>query len=178
MNENNPNNNQNGEPPHNPAPPFQPDQPQNTQQPYPGPGGYPPPPPYPPYPPYHQYDTEETAKLFSVLAYIPFLWLVGLFADRYNPKVKFHVNQGIILTIFTVIFRVVISFLQSFFTMIFTVSFSGTIIFAPLGVMINGLLSLAGWGLFIAFAIIGIIHAAQDRQEPLPVIGTLFQVLK
>jgi len=43
----------------------------------------------------------NNTKLFSVLAYFSVLWLVGLLADPDNPKVRFHVNQGILLSIFS-----------------------------------------------------------------------------
>ena len=195
MNENNPNNNsQNGQP-QNPQPPFdyqehyrqQNQQYYNPQQPN-GPQGYQNPqqpqnnpqrPPIPPTPPvYTQYGTGDNTKVFSILSYISILWLVGLLADRYNPKVRYHVNQGIILTIFNIVVNIAISILKSFITAIFSGFFNGVFVFSPLGVTINGLLSLAGWGLFIAFMIIGIMHAAQGREEPLPVIGSLFQILK
>ncbi|NLJ31196.1 MAG: hypothetical protein GX424_06305 [Clostridiales bacterium] len=180
MNDYNPNSNSNGQqPPQDQGQPFDPGRYGNSQQ-Y-GPGGYPPyqqPPVPPPPPPYRQPYAPETEKLFCVLAYIPFLWLVGLFADRENPDVRFHVNQGIILTVFTVLCGVVVSILHNIITLIFTVSFYGTMFFAPLGALVNGLLSLAQFGLFVAFAVTGILHAAQNRREPLPIIGNLFHAVK
>lgn len=186
MNENNQNGSWDNQQPDQ-GQPNDPNQYRNTtQQPY-GPGGQPPyqqppvsPPPYqqPPTPPYVQYNSEETIKLFCILAYIPLLWLVGLIAERENPKVKFHVNQGIILTIFTVICSVAVSLLKGFISIIFTVSSFGTGFFTPLGALINGLLSLAAFLLFVAFAVTGILHAAQGREEPLPIIGNAFHIIK
>lgn len=190
MNDNNQNNTPEGGQPPNPQQPFdyqahyrqQNQQYYNPQQPG-GPQGYqsprPPQQPIPPTPPvYTRYGTGDNTKAFCILSYISILWLVGLLADRYNPKVRFHVNQGIILTIFNIAVSIVVSIMKSFITAIFSGFFNGIFVVSPLGVTINGLLSLAGWGLFVAFMIIGIMHAAQDREEPLPVIGTLFQVLK
>lgn len=172
MNENNENENQNnGREPQNGREPYR-DPSDPSQQPY-GPGGYP-----PPKPPYVQYNTAETIRLFCILAYIPLLWLVGLIAERENPKVKFHVNQGIILTVFTVIVSVAVSILKGFVTLLFTLSSFGTGIFIPLGALINGLLSLAAFMLFVAFAVIGILHAAQGREEPLPIIGNAFHIVR
>ena len=37
----------------------------------------------------------DNTRVYSVLAYIGILWLVGLLADRHNPRVAFHVNQGL-----------------------------------------------------------------------------------
>ncbi len=205
MNDNNQNNTPEGGQPQNPQQPFdyqahyrqqnqqnqqnqqyqQYQQYYNPQQPN-GPQGYQPPqPPIPPVPPtpqppqlYTRYGTADNTKAFCILSYISILWLIGLLADRYNPKVRFHVNQGIILTIFNIAVSIVISIVKSFITAIFSGFFNGIFVVSPLGVTINGLLSLAGWGLFVAFMIIGIMHAAQDREEPLPIIGTLFQILK
>ena len=43
---------------------------------------------------------QDNTRLFSVMSYIPLLWLVGLLADPHNEKVRYHVNQGIIFNIF------------------------------------------------------------------------------
>ena len=52
-----------------------------------------------------QFKTEEIKSfkmsnqiLYCVLSYIYVLWIVGLLAEKDNPTVKFHVNQGIILS--------------------------------------------------------------------------------
>lgn len=43
-------------------------------------------------------------KLYAILAYICPLWIIGLLVDeKDDPLVRFHVNQGIVLTIFGVI---------------------------------------------------------------------------
>lgn len=117
---------------------------------------------------------EDSTVAFSMLAYIPFLWLVGLLADRNNPTVKFHVNQGIILTVF----ECVLSFVLSIAKGIISLLFSFTIIFSGLSALLNGLLSLAGIAVVLAYTIVGIINASKQRQVPLPLIGTLFTVLR
>lgn len=131
----------------------------------------------PQYPPYARPYTDNT-KIFSILSYIGILWLVGLIADRGNPRVRFHVNQGIILTIT----QIVLSFVQGIFTnivnVIFVQNYTGAWTISPLGHAINGLVSLAVGLISLAFIIIGVIHAAQDREEPLPIIGTLFTILR
>jgi len=43
-------------------------------------------------------------KLYAILAYICPLWIIGLLVEeKDHPLVRFHVNQGIVLTIFGVI---------------------------------------------------------------------------
>ncbi|HEX2985998.1 MAG TPA: hypothetical protein VHO71_04210 [Caproiciproducens sp.] len=126
-------------------------------------------------PVYPRYGSTDNTKVFSILSYIGILWLVGLLADRDNPKVRYHLNQGILLTIFEVIVNIAVSILHGLVSLIF---YHGVFLLAPLGALINGLLSLAAGCLFIAFIIIGIMHAVNDKQEPLPVIGTWFTILK
>ena len=177
-------------------PPFggqQPQQPPFYGQQEPGPHQAPPPPPpgygygrqdggRPPYgqPPYRQYPPyvrpyTDNSRIYSILSYIGILWLVGLIVDRGNPRVRFHVNQGIIL-------QIALSFAQGIFTnivnVIFAQNYTGAWTISPLGHAINGLVSLAVGLINLAFIIIGVVHAAQDREEPLPIIGTLFTILK
>lgn len=90
--------------------------------------------------------SSNNAKLFSILAYFPLLWLVGMFVepDKNDLFVRFHVNQGIILTIFSA----VVSVLAKIF-------------------FLFGILHIATLVLFI----LGIVNAASDQMKPLPVIG-------
>lgn len=150
-------------------------QPWNPQQPYGGPNGQvPPPPPQGPQPPvYPQEGTGDSIKVFCILSYVGILWLVGLLTERENPKVRFHVNQGIILSIFEAVVGVAFAIVKTFITAIF----SEILMLSPLAAALNGMLSLVQWCVFLTFIIIGILHAARDREEPLPVIGSLFRVL-
>lgn len=47
--------------------------------------------------------SKDNTKLYSILAYIGILFLVGLLADKENPVVRFHVNQGLVLFIASLI---------------------------------------------------------------------------
>jgi len=95
-------------------------------------------------------------KVMAVLCYIWILWLVPLLTDAKNdPFVKFHINQGIILTI-------------------------GSAIIWILGYIpiIGGIISWAGGIALLVLAIIGIINAVNMEEKPLPVIGTLITIYK
>ena len=46
---------------------------------------------------------ESRSKLFACLAYIPFVWIVSYFAERKNEFVRFHVKQGMKLTLLTLV---------------------------------------------------------------------------
>lgn len=191
MSENNWQNSQ-GEHEEQQAPPQQPQSSYGAQPPYPNQS--PPPPPYPPYgqSPYQPYGgpppqkppktrapyNPETIKLFNILSYFSFLWLVGLIADGHNPKVRYHVNQGIVLSIFEVALGLLVSLLSSLFTSLFSLALGGIMVFSQLGTTLIGLLQLAQFGAVAALIIVGVIHAVQDREEPLPIIGSLFTILK
>lgn len=116
-------------------------------------------------------------RVFCILSYIGILWLAGLFAGRDDPKVRYHVNQGIILSIFEFAFSFLVFILKAFNSFVFIRLLSVTVILPQLGAVLNGILSFVLWSVTAVYIIIGIVHAAQDRQEPLPVIGTLFTVL-
>lgn len=160
---------QNGQAPY--QPPYQAPPPGNPQQPYQGgqTGGPPYQQPYqaPYQQPYQQGyyapgTDNGTVKALSVLAYIPLLFLVGLFLEKDNEDVKFHVNQGLILFILEAILGVARSFLS-------WLPFIGWMVNIAFGVLSLGTLALM---------IVGIVNAAQGRRRPLPVIGTLFTFVK
>ncbi|XOQ44583.1 MAG: DUF4870 domain-containing protein [Clostridium sp.] len=116
-------------------------------------------------------------KAFSALSYIGILWLVGLFADRKNPNVIFHVNQGIILSIFEFALVFSIGVIKAIIQIAFGFVLGGFRLFYWMGGLFGGLLSLAGWCLVVSYIIIGVVHALQGKKEPLPLIGNLFTIV-
>ncbi len=97
-------------------------------------------------------------KTYCILAYIFILWLVGMTQMPQDEDVRFHVNQGIILTIAGVVACVI----------------AGIFMFIPfIGRLLMATVSL-GW---IALAIMGIINAGNGVQKELPVIGK-FRIYK
>lgn len=104
----------------------------------------------------------DNTKLFSILAYFSILWLLGLLIDPDNPKVKFHVNQGILLSVFSAAFSLMITILNAAFT------------YLPFMFIFTTLLSVLGGIVVFALMILGIINVAQDKEEPLPVLGSLY----
>lgn len=116
-------------------------------------------------------------KAFSILSYIGILWLVGLLADRENQNVVFHVNQGIILSIFEFALTFTLAIAKAMIEGIFGFVFGGIGILSWTGTAIGGLLSFTGWCLIVSYIIIGVVHAAQGKKEPLPLIGNLFTVV-
>lgn len=113
------------------------------------------------------YAPADNTKLFSILAYIPFLWLVGLLADRNNPRVMFHVNQGILFTIAAMVLGIATGIISAILVAIL-----------PILVILTGLLNLAVSIVIFIWFIIGIINASSGAEKPLPVIGTMATIIK
>ena len=92
---------------------------------------------------------ENNNKLYNILSYLGILWLVGLIAAKDEPDVRFHVNQGIVLTI-------------GWFV-------AALLSFILIGFLLDVVLTV--------FAIMGIINAAKGEQKELPLIGKI-KILK
>lgn len=118
--------------------------------------------------------SNDDTKIFSILSYVSILWLIGLIADRNNPVVKFHVNQGIILSVF----ELGIGFVIGVIRFIFHFAFSFSFLLSGLANGILGLLSFIFTCFAIAFSVIGIVRVVQGRQVPLPIIGNLFTAIR
>ena len=103
----------------------------------------------------------DNTRLYSILAYIGPLFLVGLLSDKDNPKVMFHVNQGLTLFLASIAVSIV----------------SWLLGVLPLGSLIPSLVSLAGWVGYVVLAIMGILNANNGVEKELPVIGQ-FKLLK
>lgn len=98
--------------------------------------------------------SDPNAKLYSVLAYIGILWIVGLLAAKDDVFVKYHVNQGLILFLLGIAGSV-----------IGIIPILGTIVAAVVGVFC-----------FVCF-ILGIVNAVKGEMKPLPFIGN-FELIK
>lgn len=97
----------------------------------------------------------DNTKLYSILAYIGILFVVGLIADPNNHKVRFHINQGIVLFIFEIVVSIVLSVFA----------------FIPFLGLLFLFISWIAWIAYLALAITGIVNVTKDEQKPLPIIG-------
>ena len=121
----------------------------------------------------------DNRKIYSILSYVGILWLVGMFAspEKDDPKVRFHVGQGIILSIVYAGLWIVISILTGILGSIFTTDYGfgyfGSLYRgpAPFVGIISMLLFLALTAMFIYFLVVGIMNVQNDRQKQLPFIG-------
>ena len=108
----------------------------------------------------------EQNKGMAILAYI--LFFIPLITGDYkkSPFLMFHTNQGTVLFISAVAYGVAFSILATI------------LVFIPiLGWLLIWLLSIC-WIVVPVLMIMGIINAANGRMKPLPLIGTLFTIIK
>jgi uncharacterized membrane protein len=98
--------------------------------------------------------SDPNAKLFSILAYLGILWIVGLLAAKDDVFVKYHVNQGLLL---------------------FLLGVAGSIvgIIPIIGAIVGAIVSVVCFVLMI----LGIVNAVKGEMKPLPFIGN-FELIK
>lgn len=97
-------------------------------------------------------------RVYGILSYIGILWLVGLFAAKDSKYTKFHVNQGIVLTIFAVGYNLATTILTAILRLI------------HIG-WLGGLLMSVGEIAVLGLMAFGIVFAAKGRAKELPLIG-------
>lgn len=101
-------------------------------------------------------------RAMAILAYIPVLVIVPLVFGQQSRFVRYHTNQGFILFLLEAlrwgIMRVLYTGLPLMFQSHPMLSFFG---------FVNGVISF----LFLALAIVGVLHVASGHCEELPVIG-------
>lgn len=102
---------------------------------------------------FYQQDIDQTKGL-AILSYLSLLFLIPMLVNKDSEFTKFHVNQGLILFLLSLVVgaaRFVLHFVPFF------------------GDLISGLLSL----LLLVLMILGIVNAAQGKAKRLPVIGNM-----
>ena len=62
----------------------------------------------------------DNKQLFCILSYIGILWIIGLIVepDKNDPRVKFHVGQGMLLFIIAAALSIVLSIVTVMFSII------------------------------------------------------------
>ena len=100
-------------------------------------------------------------KLTSILCYFSIvLWLIAFLAgDKENAK--FHLNQGLVLNLASIILGVACGILA---------------LIPYIGWIFSIISSLGSIAIFV-FAIMGVVSAAKEEDKPLPIIGSI-QILK
>lgn len=115
-------------------------------------------------------------KVFALLSYIGILVIVPLIAAPKSKFARFHANQGLVLLIGEAAYGVARGVLLGVLRLLRLITPFGGALFGPVYWIVNiitGLLSLV----FVVFAIIGIINAAQGKAKELPFISR-FNIIK
>ena len=115
-------------------------------------------------------------KVTSIVAYCTILgWRGAYFAgDRENSK--FHLNQGLVLGIFSTGIEVILSVFSAVLGAIASVGGFVGGVFAVFAFLVGLLGSLVGV-LVAVLIVIGILNAVNDKETELPVIGKI-RILK
>jgi len=97
------------------------------------------------------------AVLYSILAYIGILWIIGLVVEpeKNTAFVKNHVNNGLVLFIANIVMGIILA-----------IPF--------LGWIVGGI----GYVAILVFAIMGIVAACKKKFFTIPLIGNKFQIIK
>lgn len=108
----------------------------------------------------------DKKKVFDILDYIPLLFLVSLIAGDGSPSTKFHTNQGLCLTIYSVIIGIIAAVINLIVGLV-----------PLLGGIVQVLVNIVAFLLVAVFCLIGILNVVNGKEEKLPIIGqfTLIQ---
>lgn len=107
--------------------------------------------------------TNSEIECCCYFAYLGPFWFVGLFSSgKNNPKLRFHLNQGLVLFIAEVLAIIAVYFLGIPLRMI-----------PYAGVWLSRALWLAVIGCAFWLAVRGMLTVAADTKHRLPVIGKI-----
>lgn len=98
-------------------------------------------------------------KVFAVLSYLGFLFLIPLLAAKDSKFARFHCNQGIVIFLFSAVISVMLKIVGAIHL---------AIVLWPV-ILVLGFCEL----FLCVLAIIGIINAATGKASELPIIGKI-----
>lgn len=105
--------------------------------------------------------TNSDIECYCYFAYLGPFWFIGLAADRSrNPKLRFHLNQGLVLFIAELAIFLAVYFLSRLLALI-----------PYAGAVLSGLLWVAAVGFAFWLSVRGMLNVASDKKRRLPVIG-------
>jgi len=95
--------------------------------------------------------------------------------EKTDPRVRFHVGQGIILSIYSFGLSIVTGIISFVLSMFLTTQRYGWGIYytttSPIATIISSVLWLAVWGSTVFLAVMAIININKNQDKPLPIIG-------
>lgn len=108
----------------------------------------------------------QQSKSLVWMSYLGLLFLVPMLVNKNSAYTKFHVNQGIILFIVSIILNVAAAIVGAILGLI-----------PILGAIVAGFISLCVSVIILIFAILGIVASVQGEAKELPIIGK-YRILK
>lgn len=117
----------------------------------------------------------EKNKVYALLSYLGFLFIIPLLAAKDSPYAKFHANQGFVLFITGIALNIANTIVSIVLGILTSIPAMGWI-FGMLIALVNLAVYIIGVLLFILM-IIGIINAVKGEAKELPVIGK-FVIIK
>lgn len=123
--------------------------------------------------------SKENIKAYKILSYVGILWLIGLLVPEKDDKdLKFHVGQGIILSILEFLLSFIIRLINNtlviniFRQEIYYENYpTGLYTITVFGSVITGILNLIVIIITVYYMFIGIRNVLNNKQEELPIIG-------
>lgn len=119
---------------------------------------------------------ETESNTLSMLAYIPIIGLICIFfaaRDKKNKPLRFHVNQGVLLTIFVVLLETFILIMNNYILSVTQNPLSSQLQPDQRFLTITIALQAVGAIIMVALTIIGLNNASKGRLKKLPIIGGL-----
>jgi len=86
------------------------------------------------------------------LSYLGILVIIPILLQKDNPYTKFHIKQGLVLLVASIVWMVI----------------SWILAFIP---AIGHIIDLLGWLALVVLAVMGIVNALQGKEVELPFIG-------
>lgn len=126
-----------------------------------------------------EFDKKDSLRTYKILSYISLFWIIGLFVpEKSNKELKFHVGQGMILTIFYICICIVAKIINNLFiSNIFRSEITylgirtGVFTTSKLGLTLISIVNTIVIVLVVVYSIIGIINVVKRKKEHLPIIG-------
>ena len=107
--------------------------------------------------------TNSDIECFCYFAYLGPFWFIGLMSDkRRNPKLRFHLNQGLVLFLAEVTAIIAVFFLNKLISLI-----------PYVGTALTWLTWLAVVAAAFWLAVKGMLTVAADTKHRLPFIGSI-----
>ena len=108
----------------------------------------------------YEQDVQQN-KAMAIISY--FIFFIPLIAAKESRFARYHANQGLILLLLAVCGGIVLSLLSALLWFLF-----------PIMILLHTVFSIA----IFVLLILGIVNTVNGKMAPLPVIGSLFTLIK